>query len=224
MAARIWISLLSLLLLALLPLLFGQLLAASLAKLNLGSTSAVILVLSIIVGSFINIPVRRIQRTRNVVSYPLATLGLFDLLPRAQRVRSVTVVAVNVGGCVIPTGLAIYELISLVVIDRGLIFPVLICVVANIVACYVLAHPMPGIGITLPAFAPAIIAAISAILLASHQAAPVAFIAGVIGPLVGADLLHFREMEEIPAAILSIGGAGTFDGILLSGILAAYLA
>lgn len=224
MAVRIWLSLLSLLLLVLLPLLFGHLLVASLAKLNLGATSATILILSIIVGSFLNIPVRRIQRTVSVVYRSPATLGFLELLPRLQRAHSVTIIEVNVGGCVIPTGLAIYELISLAAIDAGLLLPALICVVANIVGCYVLARPVPGVGITLPAFAPAIIAAISAILLASDRAAPVAFIAGVAGPLIGADLLHLRDLEKIPTAILSIGGAGTFDGILLSGILAAYLA
>ena len=48
--------------------------------------------------------------------------------------------------------------------------------------------------------------------------------AGVLGPLIGADLLHLREIEKIATGVASIGGAGTFDGIILSGIMAAYLA
>lgn len=44
------------------------------------------------------------------------------------------------------------------------------------------------------------------------------------GPLIGADLLHLRDIEKIATGVASIGGAGTFDGIVLSGIVAAYLA
>jgi uncharacterized membrane protein len=52
----------------------------------------------------------------------------------------------------------------------------------------------------------------------------VAFVAGVLGPLIGADLFHLKDISRVSAGILSIGGAGTFDGIVLSGILAALLA
>jgi uncharacterized membrane protein len=68
------------------------------------------------------------------------------------------------------------------------------------------------------------VAALLALLFAPSDAAPVAFIAGVAGPLIGADLLHLKEIEQSAVGIASIGGAGTFDGIVLSGIVAAYLA
>ena len=75
---------------------------------------------------------------------------------------------------------------------------------------------------------PAFVAALSALVLAPHQAPPVAFIAGVAGPLIGADLLNLRailrEVPKLETAMISIGGAGTFDGIVLSSITAAYLA
>ena len=68
-------------------------------------------------------------------------------------------------------------------------------------------------------------AAVLALLLASDIAPPVAFITiGVVGPLVGADLLHLSDLEVNPIGIVSVGGAGTFDGVVLSGIVAAYLA
>jgi uncharacterized membrane protein len=54
--------------------------------------------------------------------------------------------------------------------------------------------------------------------------APVAFVAGVAGPLIGADLMHLKDITKVSAGMLSIGGAGTFDGIVLSGVLAAVLA
>jgi uncharacterized membrane protein len=49
-------------------------------------------------------------------------------------------------------------------------------------------------------------------------------VTGTFGPLVGADLLHLREIERMETGMVSIDGAGTFDGIILSGIVALYLA
>jgi uncharacterized membrane protein len=49
-------------------------------------------------------------------------------------------------------------------------------------------------------------------------------VAGVAGPLIGADILHLKDIQKNAVGIASIGGAGTFDGIILSGIVAAYLA
>jgi len=76
----------------------------------------------------------------------------------------------------------------------------------------------------MPGFVSPIAAATLALVLSPDSAAPVAFIVGVTGPLVGADLLHLKQIEATETGIVSIGGAGTFDGIVLSGILAAYLA
>ncbi|MDH4154239.1 MAG: DUF1614 domain-containing protein [Nitrospira sp.] len=70
----------------------------------------------------------------------------------------------------------------------------------------------------------AVVATLSALLFVPDLAPPVAFVASVLGPLIGADLLHLRDIEKITTGIASIGGAGTFDGIVLSGIVAAYLA
>ena len=76
----------------------------------------------------------------------------------------------------------------------------------------------------MPSFASPIAAVVLALFLAPEAAPPVAFVIGVVGPLVGADLLHLRDVEATEIGVVSIGGAGTFDGIILSGILAAYLA
>lgn len=76
----------------------------------------------------------------------------------------------------------------------------------------------------MPGLFPALLAAVSALLLVPDQAPPVAFVAGVLSPLIGAGLPHLRDIGKITTGIASIGGAGTFDGIVLSGIVAAYLA
>jgi len=90
-----------------------------------------------------------------------------------------------------------------------------------------LAKPVEGVGIAMPGLFPPLLAALSALLLVPDHAPPIASVAGVLGPLIGADLLHLRDIEKIATGIGGIGGiggAGIFDGIVLSGIVAAYLA
>jgi uncharacterized membrane protein len=51
-----------------------------------------------------------------------------------------------------------------------------------------------------------------------------AYVIGSLGTLIGADLLNLGNIQGLGAPIASIGGAGTFDGIFLTGILAVLLA
>jgi len=187
--------LLSAFLLLLLPLLFAELLAASLFRLHLAPDTALLLLLAIMLGGLINIPIRRLSRGMEVMVDPFAVYGLAGRIPLLRRVRRDTIIAVNLGGCLIPTGLALYEAMNL---DPASLLAVSIAAPLNILVCYML--------------------------LAPTGAAPVAYIAGVLGPLVGADLLHLRDIRRIATGVASIGGAGTFDSIVLSGLVAAYLA
>jgi uncharacterized membrane protein len=214
----------TLVLLFLLPLLFGQIMAVSLVKLHLSPGWAVALITAIVVGSFINIPVKRIQRDEPVAAHPLAVIGVFNLWPELRSVRQETVIAINVGGCLVPAGLALYELAYLTALGGYALFAAVIAALVNITICYFLARPTPGIGILIPGLVPALVAAMLALILLPENAAPVAFVAGIAGPLIGADLLHLKEIKQIAVGMASIGGAGTFDGIVLSGIIAAYLA
>ena len=216
--------LLFLLLVAMLPLVFGHLFTSALVKLHLEPVSALLVVIGIFMGSAINIPVKRISRTESVLADPLAVFGLSRWWPMFQRVRRETVIAVNVGGCLIPVGLAIYETAHLLTEGWRPVSGLLLATFITTVTCYRLARPVEGIGITMPGLFPPLLAALSALLLVPDHAPPIAFVAGVLGPLIGADLLHLRDIEKIATGIASIGGAGTFDGIVLSGIVAAYLA
>lgn len=212
------------LLVVMLPLFFGHLFTAALIKLKLEPTAALLVVIGIFVGSPINIPVKRMSRTESVLVDQLAVFGLHGWWPRFQRVRRDTIIAVNVGGCLIPVALAIYETAHLAMAGRPALVGLLLAVVINTGVCYWMAEPIEGIGIAMPGLFPAVVASLSALFLVPEQAPPVAFVAGVLGPLIGADLLHLRDIEKITTGIASIGGAGTFDGIVLSGIVAAYLA
>lgn len=216
--------LVAVLLLILLPLIFGQVMFAALGKLHLSAGAALGLMAAIIIGGFFNIPVKRFVREELVSTHPLDVFGLFDLFPRLRRVRRETIIAVNIGGCVVPLGIALYELVYIGLSDPRDWLAVVAAVAANTVVCYMAARPVPGVGIVMPSFISPLVAAVGALLLAPGQPSPVAFIAGVTGPLVGADLLHLKEIRSAAVGMASIGGAGTFDGIVLSGIIAAYLA
>jgi len=102
---------------------------------------------------------------------------------------------------------------------RGLL--AIACVAA---LCHQLASPVPGLGIALPVFVPAIASAAVALLLSLRRAAPLAYIGGSLGTLIGADLLNLGRVQGLGAPLVSIGGAGTFDGIFLTGVLAVLIA
>jgi hypothetical protein len=86
MRGSIWLSLMvAFLLLLLFPLLFANLMAASLVKLHLDPDSAVMLVVAIVIGGFINIPVRRIRHEHDVTTHPLAAFGMFEFWPRLRH-------------------------------------------------------------------------------------------------------------------------------------------
>ncbi len=217
--ALFWI-LIAVVLALMLPWMMADVFANALLKLQLRPEAAMLIVAGIFLGSGINIPVKRVARPEPVPYDPLAVFGLRGFW---SAERQETVVAVNVGGCVIPACLALYEAVRLASQPAAL-GALLVACAANVLVCYKLARPVEGVGITMPAFVPAIVACGLAWLLASSNATPVAFVAGVAGPLIGADLMHVREFERIGSGMVSIGGAGTFDGILLTGILALYLA
>jgi len=130
-----------------------------------------------------------------------------------------TVVALNVGGALIPILVSLYLLARTRMYGRMLIG---VAVVAAVV--HSLAEIVPGVGIAVPMFVPPLVAAAVALLLAFRRAPPVAYVSGSMGTLIGADLLNLGQIARLGAPVVSIGGAGTFDGVFLTGILAGLLA
>lgn len=217
------LSLAALGLLLLLPFLLANAFLTALAKLGLGPTSSLLAALGIFLGSAINVPVTRLQRDTTVEYLPNRLLGLSHLLSRPVQRQTYTVIAVNVGGCVIPTVLAGYQGARLVLEAPSVLPAAVTALVINVALCYYVAKPVPDLGITMPPLVPAGAAALCALLLAPAWAPPVAFMAGVLGPVIGADFLHLDDIAEIGTGMASIGGAGTFDGIVLSGLVATLL-
>jgi hypothetical protein len=91
-------------------------------------------------------------------------------------------------------------------------------------AIHWMAYPVSGVGIAVPVFVPVVVTAIVAMLPSREDVAPLAYIAGSLGTLIGADFANLDKVRGLGAPVASIGGAGTFDGIFLTGILAVLLA
>jgi uncharacterized membrane protein len=85
-------------------------------------------------------------------------------------------------------------------------------------------RPIPGVGIGMPVFIAPIAAAITAMAIDPEHSAPLAYICGTLGVLIGADLLRLKDVRKMGVPVASIGGAGTFDGIFITGIVAVLLA
>jgi uncharacterized membrane protein len=187
-------------------------------SLGVSSSTAMLLLLGSLIGSYFNIPIAVLPNEHVVSDKVIEFFGMQYNVPIAENLAG-TVIAVNVGGAVIPTLMSIYLLLT-----RGLWVPAAIATAAVAVVLHLLADPVPGIGIAVPVFWPAVVTAIVAMLLSRENAAPLAYIAGSMGTLIGADLTNFDKVRGLGAPVASIGGAGTFDGIFLTGILAVLLA
>jgi uncharacterized membrane protein len=187
-------------------------------RLGVSSSTALLLLMGSLVGSYINIPVwefpEREVQSGQVVSF----FGMQYVVPVVVDWPG-TVIAVNVGGAVIPALLSLYLLVKNELWFRGIITTAIVAAIIH-----ALAYPVQGVGIAVPIFVPPVATAIVAVVVARAHAAALAYIGGSMGTLIGADLLNLGVVQSLGAPVASIGGAGTFDGIFLTGILAVLLA
>jgi len=216
--------------------------------LGLSPQGAALLLVASLVGSMINIPLtrRRIALAGSgMETTPTSLRQLMVWVHYYPPAVTEEVVAINVGGAIVPILFSVYLLTrpGAPLLGAGL------ATLAVAVVSKLLARPVTGVGITLPSFIPPLLAALAAIvvakLLGSTAIAPVAYVAGAIGTLIGADLLNlplvlrggllsaapqriWRLGPRVPGPnqprILSIGGAGIFDGIFLTAVVAPLLA
>jgi uncharacterized membrane protein len=211
-------SLLALLFLGLLILIQLRILRYAYMRLGLGPGMALLLLFGSLVGSYFNIPIT-VLPGRHVQSGEIVDFfGMRYVVPLVTAWPG-TVLAVNVGGALIPTLMSTY-----LVLRYQLWFKAAIAVAVIAAAIHSMATPVHGVGIAVPVFAPVVVTAILAFLLSREFAAPLAYVGGSMGTLIGADLLNLDKITGLGAPVASIGGAGTFDGIFLTGILAVLLA
>ena len=175
-----------------------------------------VLLLSLL-GSAVNIPVAQLPPEQVESGRLVDFFGVRYVVPVVQEWPG-TVIAVNVGGALIPVILSLYLLMKNKLYMRGVLAVAVVALVTH-----QLAYPVRGVGISVPTFVPPLVAAFAAMVLGWRRAAPLAYIAGSLGTLIGADLLNLGRIQGLGAPIASIGGAGTFDGVFLSGIIAVLL-
>jgi len=187
-------------------------------RLGISPGMALLLLFGSLIGSYFNIPITLLSGQPVISGEIIDFYGMRYVVPLVHAWPG-TVLAVNVGGAVIPTLMSIY-----LVLRYQLWFKAMIAIAVIAVVIHAMATPVHGVGIAVPVFAPVVVTAILAFLLSREYAAPLAYIGGSMGTLVGADLMNLDKISNLGAPVASIGGAGTFDGIFLTGILAVLLA
>ena len=192
--------------------------AVAFSKLGLSPVGGVTFYFFCLMGSLINIPVyhKEIEYYEAVDEFTSIFTRFFGIkVPLVQK----RIIALNLGGAILPGLLCLYLLFR---VDLN---SVVMATGVTTIFSYLLSRPVKGVGIVIPAFIPPIIAALAALIFADRESAPaVAYISGVLGILIGADLLRLHQIKRLGLSFLSIGGAGVFDGIFIVGIIAVLLA
>lgn len=189
------------------------------ARIGMAPQNMLLLLVGTLIGAFINIPLKKLKEDcLEPKGGSVYFFGVRYRVPSPCRERT-TVLAVNVGGAVIPAVLSIYLMIRF-----GLYLPAFLGTAVVTLVTYKLAQPIKGVGIGIPLFIPPLFAALCGLLFSEKYAPAVAYISGSMGTLIGADILNLKRIPNLGAPVASIGGAGTFDGVFLTGIIAVLLA
>jgi uncharacterized membrane protein len=186
-------------------------------RLGLEPRVAMLVLLASLIGSYINIPIARLPEAHVVARTFVDLFGVPYLVPQFVDWPG-TILAINVGGAFIPVLLSLYLVLHDRLVVAGAIATAIVAVIVH-----QLATPVPGVGISVPLFVPPLVAALTALALSRRNAAPLAYVGGSLGVLIGADLTNLGQLQTLGAPVASIGGAGTFDGVFLTGIVAVLL-
>ncbi len=177
-----------------------------------------ILMLAMILGSYVNLPIAEIPAQRIVEDQIVRFWGIPYVVPHIIY-RDRTVIAINLGGALIPVLVCIYLLL------RNRMFgKIALATAAVSLVVYRFSQVVPGVGIAVPTLLPGMLAAILAYFIDRRRSPVIAYVAGTLGCLLGADIFNLPIIAELRAPIASIGGAGTFDGVFVSGVMAVLLA
>lgn len=186
-------------------------------KLGLDPESALTLLITSLLGSAVNLPLFTLRVSAPQPPVERAGYGLLRRPPVPFTGR--TQIAVNVGGCLVPVLFSLY-LVNTYGVPLLQIFAATAFVAF---VSYLMSRPIPGVGIGMPILVAPLSAALAAIFLGEDFRAPLAYISGSLGVLIGADLLRLKDIRRMASPIASIGGAGTFDGIFITGLVAVLL-
>jgi uncharacterized membrane protein len=187
-------------------------------KVGIRRRYAYLLLFFSLAGSYFNIPVYELPPEQMTTSTYVDFFGMRYIIPIVRDTPG-TMIAVNIGGALIPFLLSAYLMIKNRLYAKGLLAVAIIAVIVH-----QLAYPVRGVGIAEPVFVPSLVAAPVAFFLSRARAPALAYIGGSLGTLIGADLWNLGKVQGLGAPVASIGGAGTFDGIFVTGIIAVLLA
>ncbi len=196
----------------------GRILRYASVRMGVGPRVMVTALLLSLLLSYINIPIAYLPERQMAAPAVITYFGMDYVIPLVQQVPA-TVLAVNVGGAIIPIFLSLYLMVKNGIYGMSLLGIAIVSAV-----CYSMAEPVPGLGIAMPVFVPPLVTALTALTLSRRYAAALAYISGSLGTLIGADLLNLGNIQGLGAPVASIGGAGTFDGIFVTGLVAVILA
>lgn len=188
-------------------------------KLGLSPSGAFLLLFVSLIGSVINLPLFSIRAERpaeDEIPEPYREL----LRLARQKFTGRTWIALNVGGCVIPVSFSAY----LFVVHQLASLQAITAIALVALVCHLVSRPIPGLGIGMPIFVAPVTAALVALTINPEQSAPLAYLGGTLGVLIGADIARLPDIRRIGAPVAAIGGAGTFDGIFITGVVAVLLA
>ena len=125
-------------------------------RLGVGSGAALLLLFGSLLGSYINIPIAELGEEVMVTQREVTYYGMRYMVPALTNSPRV-ILAVNVGGAIIPTLLSIYLLSKNRLWGRGLIATAIVAAI-----CHAIAQPIRGVGIGLPIFVAPLVAALVA--------------------------------------------------------------
>ncbi len=180
-----------------------------------------------LLGSFINIPIYKytldeeLVLTINYVNF----YGIIYPIPSFERVKNKSVLAVNLGGAIIPILVSLYLSYKLLTLEPNTLMPLLVSIIVASFIIHIYAKPIPHLGIAVPTFIPPFTSMTLALFWGfwgfdKSVMLTIAYVSGTLGALIGADLMNLNKIRTFKSPMVSIGGAGTFDGIFLSGLLA----
>lgn len=161
------------------------LLSFAFEKLGLPPSLGLMVLLLSLLGSAINLPITRIKSTMPPRDISLPALWGVLRIPM-HPVQNETLISVNLGGCLIPAALSFYMFTQSEVTLLDTMSGIAIISVLS----YYFSRPIPGAGIGMPILFTPVCAAMVGLILSPDQSAPLAYISGTMGVLIGADLLH----------------------------------
>jgi uncharacterized membrane protein len=166
--------------------------------------------------SYLNIPIKRVRSRVSVISDKASDTLRSGL--EASSLKMYTTIAINLGGAVIPIIISVFlsTKVNLVEILAGILVMTIII--------HKIARPVKGSGIAIHALLPPLLAAFVAIIISPQNAPVIAYISGTFGCILGIDILNLKKIPDLGVPLVSIGGAGTFDAIFLTGIISVLLA